>query len=255
VTDYHNFKGAALRIKVYWTSGCLQQKDSWNNSLILIRRTGELLRKYTLSLDVSPPGAPDTVHTAARKNLANSVVGPAITRIGQLIPASARSVAGDIAGKIVNQVIDVAWAKEQGLIQYSGSINLPYQGSPSIAELQTLRKLIEPVTEENRLVVVFVPTEGVGGGWTSRYAQWLPWVILDPKHLFSDSLLLHEIGHACRLAHQQAGMMAESSGNEDELFDWQVDTIFDSYWCAGPKPKDWWENKIRPQYNRYLWDQ
>src|SRR5258706_14966380 len=72
-SDYHNFNGNTVRIKVYWTTEIWQGFKLWSQSLHLVRFADALLRKYTLGLDVRPGGAPIAVHAAMRaKWLINS---------------------------------------------------------------------------------------------------------------------------------------------------------------------------------------
>ena len=42
----------------------------------------------------------------------------------------------------------------------------------------------------------------------------------------------------------------------DWLWGWQVDTIYDSYWCTGQRPQNWWDrrNAVLPPNHPFLWD-
>jgi hypothetical protein len=167
-----------------------------------------------------------------------------------------------IAEAFVDQAVDDASATLQGLIKFDRAISVPSQATPPIEQFKQLRKLIEPVMEENRLIVVFVPIVGGANGYTARFPDWLPWVLVDPRDPSDDTALLHEMGHACRLAHQQMNTPAADVHNVmsygyglDQLWGWQVDTIYDSYWCQGRRPKDWWVNQILPAGHPFLWDE
>jgi hypothetical protein len=93
-------------------------------------------------------------------------------------------------------------------------------------------------------------------------------VIADPRPIQDrpDTLVLHEMGHACRLAHQQSNGVATGAVNImypldstglKQLWGWQVDTIYDSYWCDGRRPTNWWDrsNALLPIDHPFLWDQ
>ena len=259
--DYENYGGAGVRIRAYWTPECLENEVALNNSLIILRRANELLEKYTLSLDVVPRGiparapAPDSVHTATRAR---------INQVAKHLPPYVRSVGGTLAGHVASAAINqlhtnqahMELAKQQGRLEFRGGINIPSEGSPTVEELQKVRSVIDPVTEENRLIVVFVPfTEaGAPGGYSSRFAQWLPWVLVDPRKVGNRSTLLHEIGHACRLAHQKdPNIMYGYWGDSNHFWGWQVDEIYESYWCKGPKPKNWSELTLLPPGHPFLW--
>src|SRR5215208_3033828 len=189
--DYHDFKGAAVRITVYWTVDCLADGESLDNWLIMLRHADELLKKYTLSLDVIPRGmptpvpAPKSMHAAAQDR---------IDRATKNLPMAIRSVGGALARHVasaaINQVhtnhVHMELAKQRGRLEFGGSINVPPEGSPTVEELQRLRNLIDPVTEENRLIVVFVPFTHSSGGFSSRFSKWLPWVLVDPRRLFAN---------------------------------------------------------------------
>jgi hypothetical protein len=120
---------------------------------------------------------------------------------------------------------------------------VPNETLPAIDDFKVLRASLEPVVGENRQIVVFVPIAGAEG-CVVRFADWLPWVVVDPRNLSDASTLAHEIGHACRLAHQQTdtpatdepkkllNLMSYTPGRS-LLWGWQVDTIYDSYWCNG----------------------
>jgi hypothetical protein len=257
---YHDFVGAAVRIRAYWTTPIWQNALLWSQSHRLIRRAASILKKYTLSLDVKPPGATSVGHAAIRAKVEaklKSVVGPAVIGTLARVP-----LVTSIAEAFVDQAVDDATATLQGLIKFDRAISVPSQATPPIEQFKQLRRLIEPVMEENRLIVVFVPIVGGANGYTARFPDWLPWVLVDPRDPSDDTALLHEMGHACRLAHQQMNTPAADVHNVmsygyglDQLWGWQVDTIYDSYWCQGRRPKDWWVNQILPAGNPFLWDE
>jgi hypothetical protein len=137
------------------------------------------------------------------------------------------------------------------------------------------------INEENRLVVVFVPLTGTLG-YCVLEPEWLPWVLVDPSTpgAHSPNLLLHEIGHACRLGHQQRDMpvrrtqqeveadrlvyrnvLREDRSPQDQLWNWQVDAFHDSYWCNGRRPMNWYMRQQALKFSdsngnvSYLWEQ
>jgi len=257
--SYHNFNGASVRIKAYWTADIWQRFDLWSQSFFLIQKADSILRRYTLSLDVLPIGAPAAVHTALRSNLNRLFSGPSrgALDVGRL-PESVRS----FGGAVLDQIIDEVAMTKAGLLNFHGSINIPAQGWASPSELQKVRDLINPITDESRLVVIFAPIDGYPDGYTSRDAQWLPWVLVDPRSFASSSTLIHEMGHACRLAHQQEDLgldapnvMFPNTTNQRQFWGWQVDTIYDSYWCTGQRPQEWWDKKndLLPLNHPFLW--
>ena len=204
---YHDFGGAALRIKTYWTTPVWTNPALLVHSLRLIKTADSILRNYTLQLDAVPRGPSPAARAAVRKafyaNCATHgwavdlTLRPALGHILPL-PAVPRLRFGTDQ-RAEDNLADTA----DGQLNYNYSTHIPAEGDPSIEELRPIRKLIEPVTEENRLIVVFTPLDGGPSGYTSVFADWLPWVLVDPKHYSYDTYLLHEIGHACRLGHQQ----------------------------------------------------
>ena len=51
---YHNFAGASVRVRFYWTTPILSNPGLLAHSFNLIRAADEILRKYTLRLDPQP---------------------------------------------------------------------------------------------------------------------------------------------------------------------------------------------------------
>jgi hypothetical protein len=257
---YHDFAGAAVRIKAHWTTPIWQNAHLWGQSHRLIRTAASILKKYTLSLDAKPQGATPAAHAAIHAKIGTKLkatVGPGV--IGALAHVP---MVTSIAEAFVDQAVDDVSATVQGLINFNQSITVPSQGRPSIDQFKALRKLIEPVTEPNRMIVVFVPISGGANGYAARFPDWLPWVLVDPRDMSDHTVLLHEMGHACRLAHQQANTPAASVRNVmaygyglNQLWGWQVDTIYDSYWCQGRRPKDWWVDQVLPVDHPFLWDE
>jgi hypothetical protein len=268
---YHNFGSAAVRIKTYWTTPIWTNPALLAHSLRLIKTADSILRKYTLKLDAVPWGnspalrAPlrrafDKKHPAAglhlRPILGHTLPSPMTPRL--------RSLVQDPDGDNLADTAD-------GRLNYNYSISVPREGDPSIEAVKPIRKLIEPVVEENRLIVVFIPIEGGADGIAAIFPDWLPWILVDPKDYSGDTYLLHEIGHACRLAHQQFATPApptqEASSHyrnvmsyippSDRFWGWQVDAIYDSYWCTGSRPKNWWDrtNARLPMDHPFLWDE
>ena len=52
--QYHNFGGKGVRVQVYWAADIWRDVSLWNNSWALLKGADEILRKYTLSLDMLP---------------------------------------------------------------------------------------------------------------------------------------------------------------------------------------------------------
>lgn len=108
---------------------------------------------------------------------------------------------------------------------------------------------------DDRLLVVFTPLNGAGGICV-RDPKWLPWVLVDSSQFSNKnaSTLMHEIGHASRLGHQQMDVPAQPTQADsdkfrnvmgpkdtgDQLWNWQAEAFLNSAWCAGGAPKDWW---------------
>ena len=93
------------------------------------------------------------------------------------------------------------------------------------------------------------------GGLCVLSPKWLPWVLVDPRYTqLGDQTLMHEIGHACRLAHTEHGVMNVYGERSDALSYMESWEIYRSYWCTGPRPKAWYQHrpdKYTPQH--YLW--
>jgi hypothetical protein len=264
--DYHNFRGAAVRVRCYWTKDILSNFTFMTNSLVLIRAARSILQKYTLDLDVFPHGAPVTAHKAIRagmlKNLSQAV-GPKIVQAARDLPETVRSVAAEIADEVADVTIDAVFMERQGALDVSGPVYVSINGKLSTTNAEDLRKALEPVKEDNRLIVVFAPIEGYASGITVTDSRWFPWIVADPRKLTTPTMLLHEIGHACRLGHQQIDSSFGDATNvmydvevpgASRFWGWQVDTIYDSYWCTGRKPSNWWV-KMLQRHNPFLWDE
>ena len=289
---YHNFNGAPVRVRAYWTAPVVADRGRWMESKRLLRAAAALLHKYTLRLDVLPAPAPPAVHAALRAKAIKSATpadrkaAKAVQRIDQRLGEFNRSSLGTLTQLIgvpavpslqgvlaqaFDDKIDDDVAAKEGMISYPYKIDIPHERDPSIETLRDVRKLIDPVSDEKRLVVVFAPLEPPGVGYTALAHEWLPWVLVDPSPQAGDSTLLHEIGHACRLAHQQFNAPADPQRDYskpspyrnvmtygeicDQLWGWQVDTIYDSYWCTGPRPTKWWERKVQVMDAPFLWDE
>ena len=166
---------------------------------------------------------------------------------------------------MVDALVDQASAKASGLVNYNNRLAIPAEGRAEKKQFADLRALInEP--PENRLIVVFVEID-VATGYTALFPDWLPWVVVDPSRSADDATLLHEIGHACRLAHQASpdirqelrslfNVMEQGSDVSNHLWGWQVDTIFDLFWCTGPRPTGWSvPMQGAPMYRAFLWDE
>lgn len=109
--------------------------------------------KYTLKLDVKPVAASVAVHAAVRAKLAGQfsvAIGPKMSRAVARLPQSVRS----LAGEILDEVIDSTAATSQGLINFNGSVDVPYEDQAPFLPFLELRKFIEPVAEPNRLIVM-----------------------------------------------------------------------------------------------------
>jgi hypothetical protein len=269
---YHNFNGASLRIRCYWTKPVLRDSGLLASSFNTIRTADEILRKYTLKLDLLPPLANVTAATrTAIQEKAYARVPKAVRPLVDLRPVVVQPLHWVIDAAI-NSAIDENADKSvaaAGMLNFDQTIPVSEGVRPPVEAFQGLRQLIEPVTQENRLIVVFVPLSGGANGYTVLFGSWLPWVLVDPRVYDDKTVLLHEIGHACRLAHQQNDLPAMDSEAEsakyrnlmsylhqhDRLWGWQVDTIYDSYWCTGPRPNNWWERDTRlPAGHPFMWE-
>ncbi len=266
---YHNFSNAALRIRCYWTLPVLRDSALLASSFAAIRKADEILRKYTLSLDVKPPLG--TVTAAFRSNVQKKLYSKLPAQVQPLFTTDWSPVKW-IGDAVIDTAIDLAndpQVAAAGMLKFDGAIPVPAEGSPPIDPLRALHQLIEPVTEENRLIVVFVPFNGPPNGYTVLFPDWLPWVLVDPRAFDDTPVMLHEIGHACRLAHQQNEIPAQPTqeasavyrnlmsylNQHDRLWGWQADTIYDSYWCTGPRPSNWWVRDVRmPAGHPFLWE-
>lgn len=248
---YHNFNGSNVRVQLYWTSGILADFSAFSHTMVLVKAAKTILQKYTLGLDVLPSPGPLAIQQKLRAKI---VENSALKRIGSFVPRPVGTVASEILDSILEDIVDREYAKGMGVINYSKSIEIPYQARPDSKQLGELRKLIAPEPADNRLIVVFMPLSGMKGGYTVTLPDWLPWIIIDPITFFYGHVLMHEIGHACRLAHQkpESNVMCEY-GDGRNFWGWQIDSIYDSYWCSGPKPDAWWEYKPLPEFHPFLW--
>jgi hypothetical protein len=158
------------------------------------------------------------------------------------------------AGKILTRYslgLDVDRSPEYDL-DYYDPIN-PKGDSESLFKLRDLIDRGRPAVRgksagvspppENRLIVVFTPLPEDYAGWTFCNAAWLPWVVVDPRPSSSPSTLMHEMGHACRLGHYDYSYMQPSGSGATGFFNFQVHEIYRSYWCTGPRPQDWWDQR------------
>lgn len=265
--QYHRFGGKAVRVQVYWTQDVWRSASSWLNSWSLLKAADAVLRKYTLSLDMQPVGPGPAWHAQVRGKLNREfekAVGPKLSR---LVKANGR--VADFLGEIADTLIDETGATAQGLRSFSGAMSIPIEGEPPIDQLKALRSSLGTLAEESRLVIVFARNDGGPNGYTVLRPEWLPWVIADPRPVqdLPDTMLIHEIGHACRLAHQQSNTASAAVRNImypldrlglDQLWGWQADTIYDSYWCNGRKPTNWWDRTSDarlPPDHPFLWDE
>jgi hypothetical protein len=234
--DYHKFSGKALRIQCYWAFEIWNDYTSYMRSSAYIEGAAQVLKKYTLDIDVKPFRAP-------------------------------AEFAAAVKGKIVNPKKGLLKSVGSYYIDAGGGGGGPAPGDP-------LRTEIGTPAEPNRLIVVFAALNGGASGFTVLKPDWLPWVIVDPRARNatdpSDAYTaMHEIGHACRLGHclgswepvatmtpdpdYLANLMLTSGGLE-YLWGWQVDEIFDSYWCNGPLPNNWWARPSGLGAHVYMWE-
>ncbi|MBP0578898.1 hypothetical protein J8I29_06250 [Labrys sp. LIt4] len=69
--QYHDFGGKGVRVQVYWAADIWRDVSLWNNSWVLLKGADEILRKYTLALDMLPlqtEPAPPANSTGPRVN-------------------------------------------------------------------------------------------------------------------------------------------------------------------------------------------
>ncbi|QEN86769.1 hypothetical protein FZC33_10715 [Labrys sp. KNU-23] len=265
--QYHNFGGKGVRVQVYWAADIWRDASLWNNSWALLKGADEILRKYTLALDMLPlqtePAALAPTKDKATREFDKSV-GKQVAR--------QKKAKGEVAKKQTEaaaKAIEEQGRAARGLLDFSGSVYVPMQGEAPIDGLTVLRKSLGTIPDETRLVVVFAHIDGGPNGYTVLRQEWLPWVIVDPQPIQDNpkTLLLHEMGHACRLSHQQDSAGSATARNImysldfkglTHLWGWQVDTIYDSYWCNGRKPSNWWDrisNAKLPPDHPFLWDE
>jgi hypothetical protein len=217
--------GKAVRIRPFWSTWWFRKdnKAVLIQSLRLIANANAVLKKYTLALDHAE------------------------------LPAEAL-LSVDYGGTPKGH---------PAVLGYPFKIPLPTSGRllPSMkGYLKEIYDLAKPAArDDDRLIVVFMPLSGPSG-YCVHEQEWLPWVVVDPSQDMEphSNLLLHEIGHACNLGHQQMDIPAYKTQQEaeeakkiyrnvmgygkfqDQLWNWQVDSIYNSYWCAGPRPRNWW---------------
>jgi hypothetical protein len=236
---YRNYVGAAVRVQVYWTTPIWNDVGKKQMSFSQLKYTSMMLKKHTLGLDtgfpeIRDPWRLDEYLTYPFKLLRSLPRGGLVNWDGAFY--------GDLAGKgglPKDRVTDLRNALERD--------------HPRVTQ------------EPDRLVVVFVPFSGAEG-YTVLEPEWLPWVLADPgsspKRL---STMVHEMGHACRLGHQDDKSMIMVDDGYDaqghaqkkaiysrnimswndftnQFYPWQVNSIYESYWCAAINgaPKDWW---------------
>jgi hypothetical protein len=235
--EYHKFSGKSLRIQCYWASEIWNDYTSYMRSSAHIESAAQVLRKYTLDIDVKPFRAPAEFAAAFKGKIADA---------------------------------------KKGLLKSPGSYYTSFEGGGGPNSGDSLRNEIGTPVELNRLIVVFAALNGPASGLTVLKPDWLPWVIVDPRvrgDTKDDSsetyTAIHEIGHACRLGHcldswepmatmtpdpdYLANLMLRSGGL-GYLWGWQVDEIFDSYWCNGPSPNNWWTRPSGLGPHIYMWE-
>lgn len=94
--------------------------------------------------------------------------------------------------------------------------------------------------EQNRLIVIFGHLGGIESGHCALVHNWLPFVIVDPTKWIGGPTLIHEIGHACRAGHVEGSVMEQASDKFRNFCNIHVQEIYNSYWCKGPRPLNWW---------------
>lgn len=233
-----HYGGRGVRIRVCWTKPYWSSPYRLLQSLSLITYAHNLLSAETLSLDVEP-----------EELLAFGLVPISIPRDAKLPVATKNPF-------------------PRAFLEFDKTLDLTDDGhlEDYVTPIRSLVDRFPP--REDRLIVVFTPlaaSAGIGGH-TFTFASSLPWVIVglpEPKEPLSTTPtwsvevqsyghLIHEIGHACRLNHGP-GIMNKDAGGAPAFFcNWQVHEIYKSYWCAGPRPKNWWV-RARPLNGPYLW--
>lgn len=164
---YRNFGGKAVRIRPVWSSRLLGSTNNpkLRHSFQQIRNAEATLRRYTLGLDCQP--SPEVFSWPLRT-------------LGSRL-----------------------------FVNFDRALSSPAGDSVSLSGLRPdyeaiYRQVKANQVEEDRLVVVFLELRGARGRVILE-PDWLPWVVVDPVPDVGaqDNTLLHEIGHACRLGHQQ----------------------------------------------------
>ncbi len=155
--------------------------------------------------------------------------------------------------------LDLDWGTNIYGLDFYDSIFVNSSGY--LNQLEQIRDLIRTgyhgPPPENRLIVVFTPLRSTEIGHTIyTYPRWLPWILIDPRQPAFTGVLLHEIGHACRLGHYADTLMQIGVGGPPDILEnFQVHEIYRSYWCTGPRPVDWWHGLARTDsdYQPFLW--
>jgi hypothetical protein len=234
------YGGRGVRIRAYWTKPIWSIPAVYQESWEEISVADQLLRQETLSLDVEPafielpPIVPEPY-----------LSWPLERRVGRLPAPPKRPL-------------------HPAFLEFNETLDLSNDQNLTEDFFRPLRSLVDRAPPpENRLIVVFTPLTSTvkfnGGlaesqGYTFlRSTTWLPWVFVDPREP-DNYTLLHEIGHACRLAHRHGTIMAQG-GAAPVLCDSFVHAIYNSYWCAGPRPRNWYMSRSMSQIGSpFLWD-
>ena len=218
------YGGRGVRIRAYWTKPIWSIPAVYQESWEEISVADQLLRLETLSLDVEPafielpPIVPEPYLSR-----------PLERRVGRLPAPPKRPL-------------------HPAFLEFNETLDLSNDQNLTEDFFRPLRSLVDRAPpKENRLIVVFTPLTGRGRtelsgvqGYTAwRFGIWLPWVLVDPREA-DNNTLIHEIGHACRLAHRNGTIMGQGEASAPFICDMQVHEIYKSYWCAGPRPRNWY---------------
>jgi hypothetical protein len=237
-----HFGGRGVRIRAYWTKPIWSIPEVYRDSWKEIMFADQMLRGESLSLDVEP----------------------AFMELPPILPAPAPYLR-PLERRVERRPPPPKRPLPSAFLDFNETLDLSNDQNLTEDFFRPLRSLVDRAPpKENRLIVVFTPLTSTvtfdgklaeSQGYTFlRSTTWLPWVLVDPREVDNDSLL-HEIGHACRLAHRPNTIMGQGGAQAPILCDSQVHEIYKSYWCAGPRPRNWYMSRPMSHIGGpFLWD-